>query len=1068
MSYSKALLSFAVCLLLAATVRGLSSVSAADAPNATPSLLRELNRGPEQLDVVVGIRDGTPSPKRLLAEPDPEGEPARRLVRVAAQKRLAEDMTPRRLAVRHYYESFSMLAGTVTREAAITLANHPDVLWVQLDEKVHPLQTPPQSSQILIRSDQANALGFTGKGQAIAVIDTGVDYTVASLGGAPFPNAKVIGGTDIADNDNDPMDCDGHGTSVAATAAGPSGVAPDAKIVAIKIFPSKDATSSTCNSDSISPEVFESDLYQGINYSITNRTAFGIAAINLSIGGALDDPGDFGYCDSLIPASAAAVDSATAAGIVTVFAAGNDGLNNQLAYPACVSSAVSVGAVYADNRFSVSWQNDSGGILCTDAPVGPDQIVCFSDSTTNLSLLAPGAFWSVVTKGGGPWPGGFSGTSAAAPSVAGAVALLRQARPDLTPAGVIGVLRQTGKPITDSRNGVTTPRIDTLAAVQLAASSFSASSSPAVAIPDGTGSATTTTTVSGFTGSMASVQAWVAIDHPEPEQLRLTLIGPDGTSAVLRDQSGTSQHPINAIFGKTDASATSLGVFSGKQANGVWTLKVEDLVTGTTGFIKFFSVRVLPGQPIQAIPAGASGRTLPVVAHTQGTKFFLSDVRLYNPDATPKTFSLFYVGAGQSGSTAYKDTRTVGPGQVLALNDVLSNEYNLADSIGQMTVLAPDTNFITTSRAYDVSSNGTFGLLVPGFKTTGGLSAGSGTATANGLSKTATFHSNVGFTEVSGAPVTVRMDIFDGNGNLLASRSASTSPYTSVIIPDIITDRGLAPVSDFRVDFTVASPTGSVVPFATYVDDATGDGSFQAALNPPASSDDIIVAQTSHVTGANLDFFKTNLDITNLDSKPVTVTVSLLPLLVTGTPASPRVYTIQPGQTLEKLDVLATEFNLADPSAAGLRIHPSAPARLAVSTRTYVEKFGGTFGFSVPGVASATALAAGSTVTVIQLDQTTASNGYRSNFGFTEVAGAAAVVRATVRSGDTGAILGAKTYPVQANSSFQANVTDILGAGVTASNIYIQFSIDSGTGRVIPYGASVDNTSGDAILMIAE
>jgi hypothetical protein len=252
------------------------------------------------------------------------------------------------------------------------------------------------------------------------------------------------------------------------------------------------------------------------------------------------------------------------------------------------------------------------------------------------------------------------------------------------------------------------------------------------------------------------------------------------------------------------------------------------------------------------------------------------------------------------------------------------------------------------------------------------------------------------------------------------------------------------------------------------VDDATGDGSFQAALNPPASADDIIVAQTSHVTGANGDFFITNLDITNLDSQPVTVTVSLLPLLVTGTPASPRVYTIQPGQTLEKLDVLASEFNLADPSAAGLRIHPSAPARLAVSTRTYVQKFGGTFGFSVPGVASATALAAGSTVTVIQLDQTTASNGYRSNFGFTEVAGAPVVVRATVKSGDTGATLGTKTYPVSANSSFQANVTDILGAGVTASNIYIQFSIDSGSGRVIPYGASVDNTSGDAILMIAE
>jgi hypothetical protein len=383
-------------------------------------------------------------------------------------------------------------------------------------------------------------------------------------------------------------------------------------------------------------------------------------------------------------------------------------------------------------------------------------------------------------------------------------------------------------------------------------------------------------------------------------------------------------------------------------------------------------------------------------------------------------------------------------------------------------VLAADTNFIATSRAYNQGANGTFGLFIPGIKTADGISSGSGTATANGLAKTSKFHTNVGFTEVSGAPVSVRMDVLDGNGALLASTTRTTDPSTTFLITDIITDRGLAPVSNFRVDFTVVSATGRIVPFATYVDDATGDGSFQGAANPAASSEDIIVAQTSHVTGANSDFFKTNLDITNLDSKPVTVTVSLIPLLVTGTPNAPRVYTIQPGQTLEKLDVLQTEFNLADPSAAGLRIHPSAPARLAVSTRTAVEKFGGTFGFSVPGTAASAAIGAGATATVIQLDQTTASNGYRANFGFTEVAGADVVVRVTAKSGDTGGILAVKSYPLPANTSFQANVTDILGAGVTASNLYLQFSIDSGAGRVIPYGATVDNTSGDAIFMIAE
>src|SRR5262249_38466972 len=397
----------------------------------------------------------------------------------------------------------------------------------------------------------------------------------------------------------------------------------------------------------------------------------------------------------------------------------------------------------------------------------------------------------------------------------------------------------------------------------------------------------------------------------------------------------------------------------------------------------------------------------------------------------------------------FKDTKTVLPGQVLALNDVLLNEYNFTDSIGEMTVSTGDTDFIAVSRAYNVSDNGTFGLFIPGLKTTGGIAFGSGTATANGLAKTSSFHSNVGFTEVSGFPVSVRVDIFDGGGNLLASTTRSTDAYASFLITDIITDRGLPPTSNFRVDFTVTSPTGRVVPFATYVDDVTGDGRFQGAGNPAASADVIVVAQTSHISGLNSDFFKTDLNITNLDTNPVTVTVSVLPLVLTGTPGPPRVYTIAPGQTLEKLDVLASEFGLGDPSAAGLRIHPSAAARLAVSTRTYVEKFGGTFGFSIPGLAASQAIGAGDgKAAVIQLDQTTAAQGFRSNFGFAEVGGADALVGVTARSGDTGEVLGARQFPVSASGSFQANVDQIIGAGAFA-NVYLEFSVDSGTGRIL-------------------
>ena len=984
-------------------------------------------------------------------------EPARRIRRIEAQKRLVEAVPDSEFHPRHYYESFSLVSGRATREGVVRLANRPDVAWVTLDETRRRFQVSPQASQTLIRSDAANASGFTGAGQAVAVLDTGVDYTVAQLGGGAFPNSKVVGGMDTADEDSDPMDCDGHGTSVSGVIAGPNGVAPDAKIVAIKVFASNDTTNSTCKDTA-----FVSDIIQGINFAISHRAEFHIGTINLSLGAEPDDATDAGYCDSSEPAEAVAIDSAVAADLAVIVSAGNGLFQHSLAAPACISSAVSVGAVYSLSSAIVRWGD------CTDEPVTPDLVTCFSNSNTNLSLLAPGAFWSTFGKAGRVVPN-FGGTSASAPAASGAFALVRQARPDLTAFGVLGVLRSTGKPVNDPRNNIITPRVDTLAAVQLATGRFAAFSGAPVALPDGTGSASATAVVSGLSGSVASVQVWAQIDHPDPRELQLRLIGPDGTTVLLHDRSGAIQQPINAVYGRTDVPAQSLSAFQGKLANGTWTLTVEDQVAGSTGRIRNFSVTVIPGQPVVAIPAQTDGSVLPVVGRVQGTKFFLSDVRLYNPTAVARTFSLFYVPVGQSGATALRATRTVGAGQVAALNDVVFSEFGFDSSLGELTVVSNGA-FIATSRAYTQSANGTFGQFVPGFRSLTGLSLGQGRATTNGFSKDAKFHTNVGFTEVSGSPVTVRIDLLDANGALLGSTSRTAAPNQTLLITDIIGDRGLGTAANFRVDFTVTSVGGRVIPFGILIDDATGDGLFEPAGTPPPSFDDVIVTQASFARGNNDTFFKTNLFVTNVAATPVTLTVSLIPRLLTGTPGAPKVYTLAPGQTLSKPDVLNTEFGLQDPSAAGLRIHPSGAAQLVVSTRTFVEKFGGTFGFFIPGLTASSSGVIGlgtGRVATIQLDQSSAATGSRSNFGFAEIGGADVLVRVTAKGGDTGAVLGSKSYFVSANTSSQSSVTDIIGAGAFATNIYLQFELEGGAGKILAYGVAVDNTSGDAIYVPA-
>ncbi len=1022
------------------------------APRADASVRAALERGDAAFDVIVGVRDGVPYGKAAVARHDGR-EPERRRKRLAAQDRLAREIGPGRLQLRRRYENFPALAAHATRDAILSLARRPDVNWITLDRARHPYPSSPQSAQTLIRSNDVHALGFDGSGRSIAVIDTGVDYTIPDLGGAPFPNAKVVGGADLGDGDADPMDCEGHGTSVASVAAGPEGVAPGARVVAVKIV-----HTGTCDTAQ------DSDILAAINWAVTNRDAYDVGVINLSFGGAPTDGQNHGYCDDALPQYATAVEAANAAGMVFVASAGNEGLDNAIAEPACLSTALSAGAVYPDSFSSVSWQGGAGGTLCTDAPVAPDTVVCFSNSAPDLSLLAPGAFWRVPTLGGAV--GQFHGTSAAAPAVSGTAALLQQARPGIGPAEIGSLLRATGRAVPDPKSGVLTPRIDALASVQATPASFAAFDGIPVAIPDGSGSARATATVTGFTGTLAGVQAVVEIDHADPRQLTVVLTGPDGTSVRLHDRSGAAERPINGVYGKTLAAEQSLGAFQGRDPNGTWTLTVADAEAPVVGRIRNFAVRPVSGQPPAAIPAAAAASVLPLVGRVQGSKFFLTDARVYNPLPTEQTFSLFYVAQGRSGAQAVASTRTIAPGRVLALDDLVGSEFGYADSIGELTLVGSGAPVLLTSRAYTPSDNGSFGVFVPGVRSAEAL-AGGETATANGLAKGSRSHTNAGFTEVGGAPVKVRIDLIREDGTLAGTTTRDAPANGTVLVTDIAGDRGLGTTPNFRLDYAVVEGAGRIAPFATFIDDATGDGVFAPAARASSPGDDLILAQASHASGANGDFFRTDLYVTNAGADAA-FTISLLPRVLTGAPAAGSSHALASGQTLELTDVLASEFGLENPSAAGLRIHPTPGARLVVSSRTYVEKAGGTFGFSIPGLPASRAFGAGDgTSAVLQLDSTTAASGFRSNFGFAEVAGADATVRVGAVSGYTGEEFGAALYTVRAGQSFQAAVAD-LARGLPVSNLYLRMQVVSGSGRVLAYGAAIDNTSGDAIYIPAQ
>ena len=235
----------------------------------------------------------------------------------------------------------------------------------------------------------------TGRGVKVGVLDTGIDSSHPDIGRNVKGGMDIISGTASARDDN------GHGTHVSGTIAalrngvGVVGVAPDASVYSVKVLDSRGSGKL-------------SNLVQGMEWCVSQQ----IKVVNLSLSASKENQT---FRDVVL--------AARRAGITMVCAAGNSGPSpNSVGYPARYVETIAVAAV--DDR---------------------DSVPNFSSRGREIAVSAPGV--DVLST----WPGRryrkSSGTSMAAPHVTGAVALMLEADPALTPSEVKSILQSTSVPL---------------------------------------------------------------------------------------------------------------------------------------------------------------------------------------------------------------------------------------------------------------------------------------------------------------------------------------------------------------------------------------------------------------------------------------------------------------------------------------------------------------------------------------------------------------------------------------------------------------------------------------------
>ena len=332
--------------------------------------------------------------------------------------------------LKRQYRSFNALAADVTLNGLVELLADPSVVRIGLDVQTQSMLI---EALPLVKIDFVNGHGITGEGVEVAVLDSGIDSDNTDFQSIILTQRCFL---DWCSNGlYRAEDLDGHGSHVTGIIASQGNVAPRGGSPNVGIH---------------SLQVLDGGN-EGFGYTSWSLNALdyilnelpNVRVINMSLGSF--ERGNSSACDDADTANllySMAIKALKNRGALTVVSSGNDGSLNSISSPACISSAMAVGAVLDTE---------------SPAPFYQGELADYSNSNELVDIVAPGSSITSVAHGGGSVT--YYGTSMAAPVVTSCAALLFEYAPELTVDEVKEALK-TSKTLIQDGAGRYFPRLD--------------------------------------------------------------------------------------------------------------------------------------------------------------------------------------------------------------------------------------------------------------------------------------------------------------------------------------------------------------------------------------------------------------------------------------------------------------------------------------------------------------------------------------------------------------------------------------------------------------------------------